>query len=111
MIRRIVSDVVVKMGHNITEAADGLIGIPLIKSHKPDLIVLDLSMAEKGGIETLKELRSDPNFKTTPIIMLTIESNPRVIREVLTWGVNDYLVKPIGSKKLKERIAAQLNLR
>jgi response regulator of citrate/malate metabolism len=43
--------------------------------------------------------------------MLTIESNPRVIREVLTWGVNDYLVKPIGSKKLKERIAAQLNLR
>jgi two-component system, chemotaxis family, chemotaxis protein CheY len=111
MIRRIVSDVVVKMGHNIIEAADGLIGIPLIKSCKPDLIVLDLIMAEKGGMETLKELRSDPNFKTTPIIMLTIESNPRVIREVLTWGVNDYLVKPIGSKKLKERIAAQLNLR
>jgi|GEM_PF-368224 len=111
MIRKIVSDVVVKMGHNIIEAADGAIGIPLVRSRKPDLIVLDLVMAKKGGMETLKELRSDPNFKTTPIIMLTTESNQRVIREAMTWRVNDYLVKPIGSKKLKERIAAQLDRR
>lgn len=108
MIRKIVSDVVIKLGHNIIEAADGKIGIPLIKSHKPDLIVLDLFMAEKGGMETLKQLRSDPNFKTTPIIMLTTEASQRIIREAMTWRVNDYIVKPVGSKKLRERIAAQL---
>ncbi len=54
MIRKIVSDVVIKLGHNIIEASDGLIGIPLVKSHKPDLIILDLAMAEMGGMETLK---------------------------------------------------------
>lgn len=111
MIRKLVSDVVIKLGHNIIEAADGKIGIPLIKSHKPDLIVLDLLMAEKGGMETLKELRSDPNFKTTPIIMLTTEASQRIIREAMTWRVNDYIVKPVGSKKLRERIAAQLDKR
>ena len=108
MIRKIVSDVVIKLGHNIIEAADGKVGIPLIKSHKPDLIILDLFMAEKSGMETLKELRSDPNFKTTPIIMLTTEASQRIIREAMTWRVNDYIVKPVGSKKLRERIAAQL---
>jgi two-component system, chemotaxis family, chemotaxis protein CheY len=108
MIRKIVSDVVIKLGHNIIEAADGKVGIPLIKSHKPDLIILDLFMAEKSGMETLKELRSDPNFKTTPIIMLTTEASQRIIREAMTWRVNDYIVKPVGSKKLRERIAAHL---
>lgn len=111
MIRKIVSDVVVKLGHNIIEAADGNIGIPLVKSQKPDLIILDLVMAKKGGMETLKELRSDPNFKTTPIIMLTTEASQHIIREAMTWRVNDYIVKPIGSKKLRERISAQLDRR
>jgi len=111
MIRKIVSDTVVKLGHNIREASDGRIGVVLVKTHKPDLIILDVVMAEKGGIETLKELRSDPNFKTTPIIMLTTEASQHIIREAMTWRVNDYLVKPIGSKKLRQRIAAQLDRR
>jgi response regulator of citrate/malate metabolism len=43
--------------------------------------------------------------------MLTTEASQHIIREAMTWRVNDYLVKPIGSKKLRQRIAAQLDRR
>ena len=69
-----------------------------------NLIILDINMAELGGLDTLKALRADPDIADTPVIMLTVEARNHVIREAMSYQVTDYLIKPAKSKELKERI-------
>ena len=104
MIRHLIRKVVERVGAQIIEAEDGVEGMTLARHHKPDLIILDVYMAEKGGLQTLKELRTDSQLKFIPVIMLTIEDNTRVVREALDWKADDYLIKPITPRKLRERL-------
>ncbi|MDB4699110.1 response regulator [Candidatus Latescibacteria bacterium] len=72
------------------------------------MVVSDLNMGEMGGLDTLGSLRGDAEFKKVPIIVLTVEPRQRIIREVLTWKIDDYLIKPVNMKKLQERLAVHL---
>ena len=110
MIRQLVGNAVEKLGHEFMEAVDGKEGLELIRTVRPDLVVLDLNMGKMGGLDTLRSLRGDPEFKTTPIIVLTVETRQRIIREVLTWKIDDYLIKPVNMKKLQARMAVYLNI-
>lgn len=71
------------------------------------MVVLDLNMGEMGGLDTPRSLRGDAEFKKVPIIVLMVEPRQRIIREVLTWKIDDYLIKPI-MKKRQERLAVHL---
>ena len=108
MIRTLVGNAVEKLGHEFMEAADGKEGLTLVRTVHPDLVVLDLNMGEMGGLDTLRSLRGDTEFKMIPIIVLTVETRQRIIREVLTWKIDDYLIKPVNTKKLQERLAVHL---
>ena len=72
------------------------------------MVVLDLNMGEMGGLDTPRFLRGDAEFKKVPIIVLTVEPLQRIIREVLTWKIDDYLIKPVNMKKRQERLAVHL---
>ena len=107
--RLMVVEAVKQLGHQPIEAADGIEGIALAKSTEPDLIVLDVHMAEKSGVEALKELRADERFVNTPIIMLTVDSSRGVFQESLELKADDYLVKPVNKAVLRERIRKYLD--
>jgi two-component system, chemotaxis family, response regulator Rcp1 len=62
---------------------------------RPDLILLDLNLPKKNGLEVLEEIKGDPELRRTPVIMLTTSSSARDITACYDRGVNCYVVKPL----------------
>ncbi len=65
-------------------------------SPKPDVLLLDINMPRMNGKEVLKELKTDPVLKTTPVIMLTTSDHENDIIESYEYCANAYITKPIG---------------
>lgn len=94
---------------NVVEAADGVEAFQLLldlsKSSEPiDFIVSDWNMPNMHGIDFLKKCRAQDEFKKTPFIFITVESEPAQILEAGSAGVTEYLVKPYNSDVLKMKI-------
>lgn len=66
------------------------------KKH-PKLIVLDLKMPKISGMEVLEKIKSDPNIKTIPVVILTSSKEDRDIKKCYLLGANSYIVKPVDS--------------
>jgi len=111
MIRYLVGEVVERMGAQVAEAGDGVVGMTLARHYRPDVILLDVHMEAKGGLETLREIRADPVIGSTPVIMLTVDAKRDVIRQALEWKADGYLVKPVTARKLKQTVARFLRRR
>jgi len=75
---------------------------------KPDLIILDIMMPRKNGMETLKELRKNDTLKETLVLFLTALGNEHAEIEGLNLGADDYVIKPIKPQLLLSRVRALL---
>lgn len=95
-------------GYLIATARDGVEAIRKAKEFRPDLILLDIMMPNKDGIETIKELRNQPEFDDTAIIFLTALNDEKYEIEGLRIGADDYIAKPIKSELLATRIGSAL---
>ncbi|MBW7914359.1 MAG: response regulator transcription factor [Taibaiella sp.] len=95
-------------GYQTATAADGIEAIRKAKEFKPDLILLDVMMPNKDGMQTIRELRQTPGFESIAIIFLTALSDEKSEIEGLNLGADDYIAKPIKPELLLTRIAAAL---
>jgi two-component system alkaline phosphatase synthesis response regulator PhoP len=95
-------------GYLIGTAKDGVEAIKKAKDFHPDLILLDIMMPNKDGIETLRDLRKIPDFQDTAIIFLTARSDEKSEIEGLKLGADDFLSKPIKPELLATRIGTAL---
>jgi PAS domain S-box-containing protein len=93
-------DYLTAKGFNLVTAEDGLQALEQAEIHKPDLILMDIQMPELDGLETIRRLRSTPEFATVPIIALTALAMPGDRERCLEAGASEYLAKPISLKKL-----------
>jgi len=75
-------------------------------AQRPDLILLDLNLPKKNGLEVLEEIRHDPALRTTPVIMLTTSSSSRDVTASYDRGVNCYVVKPLDLDDFTELVQA-----
>ena len=91
---------------DIITAADGEAGLALIRERKPDLIILDVMMPKKDGLQACRELRLEGN--STPIILLTARSQEVDKVLGLELGADDYISKPFGMRELIARVKAIL---
>ncbi len=93
-------------GFRVATAADGEAGIELVHKQTPDLIILDVMMPKKDGLQVCKALRNEGI--STPLILLTARSAEvdRVLG--LDLGADDYLAKPFGMRELIARVRALL---
>ena len=80
----------------------------LAEEYAYDAIVLDLLMPGIGGFEVLKEIRSHPPNMSTPLIVVTVVSDPNSKDQCLKAGANAYLVKPIERATLAATVKAQI---
>lgn len=96
--RRIVSAPLKANGFDVFEAVDGKDGLEKILAVKPDLILLDILMPEKDGIQVLKDLHDANN--TIPVIMLTSDVQDSTRDECLSLGARAFLNKPVKSDEL-----------
>jgi two-component system response regulator VicR len=94
-----------KEGYEVICAYDGARAVELAFSEEPDLIVLDLMLPVKDGMDVCREVRSRQN---TPIIMLTAKDTEIDKVLGLEMGADDYVTKPFGTRELLARVKAQL---
>src|SRR5687768_11536626 len=105
-ILEIVQYNLVKEGYEVTTAKDGDDALVKAKSYKPDLIILDIMMPKRTGVEVCEILRSQPAYNETLIIFLTALSDESNHIKGLEMGGDDYVTKPISPKVLISRVNA-----
>lgn len=93
-------------GYDVTTAKNGDEAFEKAKKIKPDLIILDIMMPGKNGIEVCQMLRMLPDFKQTLIVFLTALSDESTEIKGLETGADDYLTKPVSPKVLVSKINA-----
>ncbi|MCW5883980.1 MAG: response regulator [Candidatus Kapabacteria bacterium] len=107
-IRSNVRDLMELNGYEVLCAENGKIGIELILSSKPDLIVCDINMPEMNGLELIKELRQYPEFYTTPFLFLTANASDDAVRTGMNLGADDYITKPYKGSELIRAVETRL---
>ncbi len=88
----------------VLEAVDGRQAMELAVQEKPELILLDMMMPEKDGLQVCRELRELPATEGVPIILLTARVDEETKLVALSSGANDFLVKPFSTTELKVRV-------
>lgn len=91
-------------GYNVVEAVDGLDALNKAKAQTFDCIVTDVNMPNKDGIALIKELRALPNYKFTPMLMLTTESGMDKKQQGKEAGATGWIVKPFNPDQLLKTI-------
>ncbi len=98
-------------GFDTIEAGNGDDALEMTRKHRPDLVLLDLMLPGLDGTEVARRLRSEPQTKQVPIVMLTAKTEETDIVVGLTIGADDYVAKPFSPKVLMARVKAVLRRR
>lgn len=96
----------VKEGYEVKTVSDGVEGVKMAKTFKPDLVLLDIMMPKQDGVETCRQLRDLKDLKHTYIVFLTARSEEYSEIAAFEVGADDYITKPIKPRALMSRIAA-----
>ena len=107
-ILRSLSFVLRRAGYDVVEAHDGVEGLELARSEKPDLVFLDVMMPRKNGYEVLEEMRADPELAETVVFMLTAKGQDADRDRSLALGASEFMTKPYSPQRVLERVAARL---
>lgn len=95
-----------KDGFRAATAKTGAEGLKLIKSDRPDMVILDLMLPEMDGLEVCKKIRSVPDTAMLPVLMLTSKAEESDTIIGLELGADDYVTKPFSPKALVARVKA-----
>ena len=82
--------------------------LDFLKLRKPDLILMDYLMPVYNGFELIQMIRELPEYENTPVIMLTSEGTMNQVKEAVSLGACDFIVKPFKESELKEKIAKHI---
>lgn len=104
-MRRIVKNLLRQLGfENIDEAEDGAQAYTKLQNGDYGFVVSDWNMPNMDGLELLKKVRSNPELKDIPVLMVTAEAEKDKVITAIQAGVNNYVVKPFTGKILKEKM-------
>jgi DNA-binding response OmpR family regulator len=95
-------------GYEADTAEDGNIALEALKNNDYDLLVMDIHLPYRSGLELVKYVRSDQG-KDTPALILTAFSDPQMQRQAGELGISGYIVKPFNPAELIARIKSILN--
>ena len=97
-----------RIGHENRVAPDGQQALEMVKSDRPDLVLLDVMLPVMGGFPVLKNLQDDKTTNDIPVIMLSTKGRQHDIAAGIEKGVFDYITKPFNIPNLAERIEKAL---
>ncbi len=103
-MRQMVSFTLKGAGYTVTEAVDGVDALNKAKGQKFDCVVTDVNMPNKDGISLIKDLRSLPDYKFIPMLMLTTESGMDKKQAGKAAGATGWIVKPFNPDQLLKTI-------
>ena len=94
----------------VLEASDGVEAWSLIQKNKPSLVLLDVQMPGRTGLEVLRAIKADPTLKATRVILLTSKAMEGDVEAGLIAGADFYLTKPVSPLDLLTRVEEALQL-
>jgi DNA-binding response OmpR family regulator len=97
-----------KDGHQVVVAANGNDGLHELRRSTVDLVLLDLMLPDRDGLEVCRVIRADPGLAGTPVIMVTAKGEESDVVIGLGLGADDYVTKPFRIKELMARIKVRL---
>jgi PAS domain S-box-containing protein len=98
-------------GYDIISVADGKSALEAIKKQAPDLVISDIMMPGMDGFELLDAIKSDPERKSIPVILVSARAGEEAVNEALQKGADAYLVKPFKGQQLKAIVQNRLALK
>jgi two-component system chemotaxis response regulator CheY len=107
--RHLIKEILQDQGLEFMEAASGEAALEKLKNFEFDLVLLDVTLPGKNGIETLTEIRkTHPSVK---VIMVTAQSQKSIMMQAVKLGAEDYLIKPVRSDRLIFTVRKVLGLK
>ncbi len=107
---RILVRALTKAGYETLEASDGFQAVAAATEQQPDLILLDIMMPGRDGLEVCRILKSRETTAAVPIIFLTAKTDAGLIETAFSLGASDYVTKPFKVNEIKARISLHLQL-
>ncbi|MCS7253240.1 MAG: response regulator [Armatimonadota bacterium] len=105
VVRQVLKQVLQSEGYDVIEAENGEEAVKLVKSEKPDLLILDVRMPVMDGMQACRVIRQlDEPMRNVPIIILTAVDTTLGRRVSAELGVDMYLTKPISPKELRSKV-------
>ena len=104
-IREVVSFTLENAGHEVLKGVDGQDALKFLDGQPIDLVITDLHMPNMDGIELIKQIRANENYKFVPILFLTTESQASKKMEAKDAGATGWIVKPFVPEKLLAAIS------
>ncbi len=101
---RLIKDSLEKIGFSCFEAENGNQALAIINQTSLSLVIADVMMPDKNGLELLKDIRADDNMKDLPVILTMLEPFDELISDGNKLGMNDYLVKPFDVFTLSKKL-------
>ena len=105
---RLIRALLERLNRPVLVAQDGDDVLRQVRKNVPDLLVLDVHMPRRGGLEVLRVLRNDPRTQRLPILVLTTLSQPEIAERALSAGADAFLAKPIDCDALLKEAHALL---
>ena len=102
--RKIVRQLLSRTSYKLLEAVDGEAGLAAVRSARPDLVLVDVQLPKKSGLDVTRELRGDPATAGIPVIAVTSFALSGDDRKALEAGASAYLAKPYSPRDLLELI-------
>jgi len=110
-VRMSLRDVFVAQGYQVLTAESGEEALKLLRSESVDVMVLDLVMPEKSGVDVLREVKADEDLASIPIILLTAVADRTELVACLDMGADDFVVKPWDERELLGRLRSMVRLK
>jgi DNA-binding response OmpR family regulator len=93
-------------GLNVICAADGEEGFRRAKAERPDIVISDIMMPRRDGLQLLTDLKGDPTTQHLPVILLSAKAQKTEVKQGLDLGADDYITKPFDPLELIDRLNA-----
>jgi two-component sensor histidine kinase len=96
--------------YDVESVGTGMDALRVIRQRRPDLLLSDVMMPVRDGFALLREIKSDPELKSLPVILLSARAGEEAKIEGLEAGADDYLIKPFGAQELLARVNTNITL-
>jgi two-component system cell cycle response regulator DivK len=102
--RRILRDLLTSAGYEPIEAVTGTEGVRLARSHRPDLILMDIQLPELDGHEATRQIKADPALRPIPIVVVTSYALSGDEAKAIAAGADAYVTKPFSPRQLLAKV-------
>ncbi len=93
-----------RAGYDVASVLDGEEALAQLRTHPPDLMILDLMLPRRNGFEVLKAVKANPALRSLPVLVLTAKGQPQDRKRAEEIGVGAFMTKPFSNREIMDEV-------